>query len=48
MKQKVLKSFGDWHAPIEAFMVPAKCLRDIAQLVCCCCSVAARRGAKYA
>jgi hypothetical protein len=45
--QKVLKSFGDWHAPIEAFVVLAKCLRDIAQLVCCCCSVAARRGAKY-
>jgi hypothetical protein len=29
--QKVLKSFGDWHAPIEAFIVLAKCLRDIAQ-----------------
>jgi hypothetical protein len=46
--QKVLKSFGDWHAPIEAFIVLAKCLRDIAQLVCCCCSVAARRGVKNA
>jgi len=46
--QKVLKSFGDWHAPNEAFMALAKCLRDIAQLVCCCCSVAARRGAKNA
>jgi len=31
----VLKAFGDWHAPIEAFMALAKCLRDIAQLVCC-------------
>jgi hypothetical protein len=30
MKQKVLKSFGDWHTPIEAFMALAKCLRDIA------------------
>jgi len=38
----VLKAFGDWHAPIEAFMALAKCLRDIAQLACCCCSVAAR------
>jgi hypothetical protein len=46
--QKVLKSFGDWHAPIEAFIVLAKCLRDIAQLVCCCCIVAARRGVKNA
>jgi len=27
----VLKSFGDWHAPIDAFMALAKCLRDIAQ-----------------
>jgi hypothetical protein len=42
----MLKSFGDWHAPIEAFIVLAKCLRDIAQLVCCCCIVAARRGVK--
>src|SRR5258706_16430872 len=46
--QKVLKSFGDWHAPIEAFMALAKCLRAIAQLACCCCSVAARRGVKNA
>jgi len=34
----VLKAFGDWHAPIEAFMALAKCLRDIAQLMCRCCS----------
>jgi hypothetical protein len=44
--RKVLKLFGDWHAPIEAFTALAKRLRDIAQLVCCCCSVAARRGVK--
>jgi hypothetical protein len=43
--QKALTSFADWHAPIEAFIVLAKCLRDCAQLVCCC-SMAARRGVK--
>ena len=45
--QKLLKSFGDGHAPIEAFVVLAKRLRDIAQLVCCCSIVAAGHGAKY-
>jgi len=44
----VLKSFGDWHAPIEAFIARAKYLRNIAQVVWCCCSVAARRGVKNA
>jgi len=30
-----------------AFIVLARCLCDITQLVCCCSIVAARRGAKY-
>jgi hypothetical protein len=46
--QKLLKSFGDWHAPIVAFIVLARCLRDIAKLVCCGYIVAVRHAAKYA
>jgi hypothetical protein len=32
----------------KRFLALAKCLRDCAQLVCCCCSVTARRGVKNA